>query len=163
MNDLSPLNVMPIYLPAVFQQLSVPEMEFAALGAALGMGNAANAAAYWTKVALETNRRDFSVVEVAPGQTPILPEQRGPTLSARALALVHLAMHDAYFSVLGTQPVPVTDLTWLPGLVLPPGVSNPEAVMAIAAEAMLRRLYRQARHVVAFDAAHDALEAWIAS
>ncbi len=159
MNDLSPLNVTPIYLPAVFQQLSVPEMEFAALGAALGIGNAANAAAYWTKVALETNRRDFSVVEVAPGQTPILPEQGGPTLSARALALVHLAMHDAYFSVLGTQPVPVTDLTWLPGLVVPPGVGNPEAAMAIAAEAMLRRLYRQARHVVAFDAAHDAFMA----
>ncbi|TPG58163.1 phosphatase PAP2 family protein [Roseomonas nepalensis] len=114
-----------------------------------------NAAAYWTGVALETNRRDFSVVEVPPGAPPVPTEQGGPTLSARALALVHLAMHDAYFSVLGTQPVPGTDLTWMPGLVVPAGATSPEGALAAAAEAMLRLLYRHARHQEAFDKARD--------
>ena len=122
-----------------------------------------NAAAYWTEVALEANRRDFSVVEVPPGQPPVPTEQGGPTLSARALALVHLAMHDAYFSVLGVPPVPGGDLTWMPGLVAPAGLGSPEGAMAAAAEAMLRLLYRHERHATAFDQAHDAFMAAIAA
>jgi membrane-associated phospholipid phosphatase len=115
------------------------------------MSNGVNVAAYWTIIALEANRRDFSGV-VFPEESA---EQGGPTLSARALALVHLAMHDAYFSVLGTQPVPGTDLTWLPGLTPPATVSHAEGAMAIAAEAVLRSLYRHPRHITAFNEAHD--------
>jgi len=47
----------------------------------------------WNAVALEANRRDFS--NLAGGSEPS-PEQPGPTLSARALAIVHLAMYDAH-------------------------------------------------------------------
>ncbi|UPJ52334.1 phosphatase PAP2 family protein [Bradyrhizobium sp. 200] len=44
---------------------------------------------YWNAVSLECNRRDHTGVMAARNQ-------RGPTLSSRALAIVHIAMHDAY-------------------------------------------------------------------
>jgi hypothetical protein len=53
---------------------------------------------YWNDVALEANRRDFSNV---PGKTKPAPEQGGPTLSSRALAIVHLAMYDAHAGASG--------------------------------------------------------------
>jgi vanadium chloroperoxidase len=37
--------------------------------------------------------------------------QRGPTLSSRALAIVHLAMHDAFFSINGVSSIPGTGPT----------------------------------------------------
>jgi hypothetical protein len=42
---------------------------------------------YWNEVSLEANR-----VSHTNGKN----EQTGPTLSSRALAIVHLAMYDAY-------------------------------------------------------------------
>ena len=51
-----------------------------------------DSALFWTPVALEANRIDHTD---PPG------EQRGPTLSSRALAMVHLAMHDAFFAAPG--------------------------------------------------------------
>ena len=45
----------------------------------------------WNEVALEANRISFTKPEAA--------EQGGPTLSSRALAIVHLAMYDAYAGV----------------------------------------------------------------
>ena len=47
----------------------------------------------WNEVALEANR-----VSHTNGQG----EQTGPTLSSRALAIVHLAMYDAYVGVAPT-------------------------------------------------------------
>jgi vanadium chloroperoxidase len=47
---------------------------------------------YWNAVALEANREAHTVEN---------GEQRGPTLSARALGIVHLAMHDAFFAIKG--------------------------------------------------------------
>ncbi len=44
---------------------------------------------YWNEVALEANRVDYT-------RAPDLPQQGGPTLSSRALAIVHLAMYDAF-------------------------------------------------------------------
>jgi hypothetical protein len=44
---------------------------------------------YWNAVSLECNRRDHTGVMAARNQ-------RGPTLSSRALAVAHIAMHDAY-------------------------------------------------------------------
>ena len=103
-----------------------------------------NPAAYWSGVALEANRTDFTI---QPGHHRPPAENGGPTLSSRALALVHLAMHDAYVSVLGTIP------PWLPDLEAPSGVTDPIAAMAAAADAMLRRLYRHPVQVTAFDKA----------
>ncbi len=48
---------------------------------------------YWNSVAREVNRRDFSNVA---GTDKPSPEQGGPTLSSRAVAIVHLAMYDAH-------------------------------------------------------------------
>jgi hypothetical protein len=48
---------------------------------------------YWNEVALEANKRDFSNV---PGTNKPSPQQGGPTLSSRALAIIHLAMYDAH-------------------------------------------------------------------
>lgn len=53
---------------------------------------------YWNEVTLEANRRDFSN---APGKDKAEPEQGGPTLSSRAMAIVHLAMYDAHAGVVG--------------------------------------------------------------
>jgi len=55
---------------------------------------------FWNAVALECNRFDHTGVMAASNQ-------RGPTLSSRALAIVHIAMHDAYVLArrgLGTPP-----------------------------------------------------------
>ncbi len=103
-----------------------------------------NPAASWTRIALAANRLDFTA---DPGADRATPEQGGPTLSSRALALVHLAMNDAYFSKIGTQP------TWLPGLTASDN-SAPDGSMAAAAEAVLRALYRKPAQVAALDKAH---------
>src|SRR5919106_6474886 len=50
---------------------------------------------YWNEVALEANR-----VSHTNGKN----EQTGPTLSSRALGIVHLAMYDAYAAVSGNPP-----------------------------------------------------------
>ena len=48
---------------------------------------------FWSAVALEANRVSHS--------DPARMEQTGPTLSSRALAIIHLAMYDAYAGVAG--------------------------------------------------------------
>ncbi|HEX6884505.1 MAG TPA: hypothetical protein VF530_14105 [Planctomycetota bacterium] len=53
---------------------------------------------FWNAVALEANRIDHTVAG--------LENQRGPTASSRAIALVHLAMHDAFFGVAGAAAIP---------------------------------------------------------
>ncbi len=51
---------------------------------------------FWNHLCNEANRTDHT--------TPIPgPSQRGPTRSSRATAIVHLAMHDAFFGVAGGQ------------------------------------------------------------
>jgi hypothetical protein len=110
---------------------------------------------YWNNVALEANRRDFSDVPRAgtdpPGQVPKpAPEQGGPTLSSRALAIVHLAMYDAHAGVVGNPAMP----PYLVGLPAPAAGSNAAAAVAAAAHSCLSALYpRQKPH---FDAAHEA-------
>ena len=51
---------------------------------------------YWNHAALEMNRITHSLGG----------PQGGPTMSSRALGLLHLAMHDAFFIALGPQPAP---------------------------------------------------------
>jgi hypothetical protein len=48
----------------------------------------------WNSIALELNRRDHTGKMNAKNQ-------RGPTASSRALAMVHIAMHDAFFGRTG--------------------------------------------------------------
>ncbi|TKB94426.1 MAG: phosphatase PAP2 family protein [Nitrospira sp.] len=102
---------------------------------------------YWNGVALEANRRDFSNV---PGTDKPSPEQGGPTLSSRAMAIVHLAMYDAHAGVVGGASLPRY-------LSLPPGPgagASAAAAVAAAAHACLSALYpRQKPH---FDLAHQA-------
>ena len=90
---------------------------------------------YWNNVALEANRDDFTVVP-ATGKPRL--EQGGPTLSSRALAIVHLAMYDAFAGITKTPgPLP----PYLLGLPVPPAGAGLEAAVAAAAFDTLVALY----------------------
>ena len=85
---------------------------------------------FWNEVALEADRTTHTTL--APSEV----EVQGPVGSSRALAIVHLAVHDAYFSI---NPKPHgTYLANLP--VVPPGADADSAVAA-AAHATLSALY----------------------
>jgi hypothetical protein len=75
---------------------------------------------YWNSVALEANR---------DSHTNGAGEQAGPMLSARALAIVHLAMYDAY--VAAAKPAGLAP--YLPGL--PPAPAGTVAAAAVAGAA----------------------------
>ena len=81
---------------------------------------------YWNEVALEANR-----VSHTNGKN----EQTGPTLSSRALAIVHLAMYDAYAGVRGNPVTPVNLSAYLPDLPDPELAASPEAAVTAAAVA----------------------------
>ena len=103
---------------------------------------------YWNAVALEANRRDFSNVS---GKDHSEPEQGGPTLSSRALAIVHLAMYDAHAGVTGGPNLP-RYLTG-PNAPVPAAGASAAAAVAAAAHSCLSALYpRQKDH---FYAAHQ--------
>lgn len=90
---------------------------------------------FWNDVALEANRVSF---------TSGTNEQPGPALSARALAIVHLAMYDAFAAVAAVGlPLPLPpDLTpYLPGLPAVPSGATREAATAGAAYTTLVSLY----------------------
>jgi hypothetical protein len=91
---------------------------------------------FWNAAALEADRVSHS--------DPDKREQNGPTLSSRALAIVHLAMYDAYAGVVGAQRY-FNPLPPLP----PAGTSAPDAV-AGAAYTTLAALYKTQREF--FDA-----------
>lgn len=101
---------------------------------------------YWNAVALEANRRDFSDV---PGTSEPKPEQGGPTLSSRALAIVHLAMYDAHAAA-RSAPVALPRYLAAPPSA-PPNTADPAAAVAAAAHGCLVALFpRQKEH---FDSA----------
>jgi Vanadium chloroperoxidase N-terminal domain/PAP2 superfamily len=99
---------------------------------------------YWNNAALEANRRDFSNVA---GTSKPAPEQGGPTLSSRALAIVHLGMYDAHAGVAGN---PASLPAYLPGLPTPAPGASAAAAVAGAAHALLSKLYRS--QIAKFDA-----------
>jgi len=102
---------------------------------------------YWNNVALDANRRDFSN---EPGKDKPNPEQGGPTLSSRALAIVHLAMYDAHAGVVGGAALP----RYLAAPPNPAVGASAAAAVAAAAHACLSALFpRQKAH---FDVAHLA-------
>src|SRR5215218_10064432 len=84
---------------------------------------------YWNDVALEANK-----VSHTNGKN----EQTGPPLSSRALAIVHLAMYDAFAGTSGNPP----DLPpYLPGLSPPAPGASVDAAVAAAAHATLSKLF----------------------
>lgn len=98
---------------------------------------------YWNAVALDANRTDFSNV---PGTDKPSPEQGGPTLSSRALTIVHLAMYDAYAGVIQKAGLP----RYLPSPPNPAAGANPMSAVAAAAHVCLTALYPRQKGV--FDA-----------
>ena len=82
----------------------------------------------WNEVALEANR-----VSHTNGQG----EQTGPTLSARALAIVHLAMYDAYAGIVNDPNAP----RYLPAPPAPVSGASPNDAVAGAALTTLTALF----------------------
>jgi vanadium chloroperoxidase len=87
---------------------------------------------FWNGVALEANRISH---------TNNKKEQTGPVLSARALAIVHLAMYDAYVAV--AKPAGLGP--YLPGLPAAPAGSAAPAAVAGAAHETLSALFPSQR------------------
>ncbi|HRK95816.1 MAG TPA: hypothetical protein PK694_05800 [Rhodospirillales bacterium] len=83
---------------------------------------------YWNEVALQANLESHT-----NGKN----EQTGPTLSSRALGIVHLAMYDAFAGASGN---PADLPPYLPGLPPADGAS-PAAAVAAAAHATLSALF----------------------
>jgi membrane-associated phospholipid phosphatase len=52
---------------------------------------------FWNQVALDASKEDFSTKQPTD---KMMPQQGGPTRNSRALAIVHLAMYDAYAGVI---------------------------------------------------------------
>ena len=97
---------------------------------------------YWNAVALEANRRDFSNV---PGTDKPGPEQGGPTLSSRAMAIVHLAMYDAHAGAVNS-PASLPRYLNIPASPAI-GTAVPAAAVASAAHRCLSALFpRQKAH-----------------
>jgi hypothetical protein len=91
---------------------------------------------FWNAVALEAARVDFANLGSAnPAEAP---QQGGPTFTSRALAIAHLAMHDAYMGATG-------GITYLPytAAELPagPNVAAARVAVATAACVTLTALY----------------------
>ena len=87
---------------------------------------------FWNDVALEANRVSHT--------DPEKRDQNGPTLSSRALAIVHLAMYDAYAGVKNT---PASLPPYLTGLPAAPAGASAAAAVAAAAHATLSFLYKK--------------------
>jgi vanadium chloroperoxidase len=110
---------------------------------------------YWNHVALEMNRITHSLGG----------PQTGPTMSSRALGLLHLAMHDAYFRALGHDGTHATLPTYLPFPVDgtdAPGAgwdrTHADQALTAAAITVLDFLYRGKGPNISV-AAHDTLQA----
>jgi hypothetical protein len=103
---------------------------------------------FWNAVALEANRVSHS--------DPDKREQTGPTLSSRALAIVHLAMYDAYAGIVGGANFP----RYLQPGPAPAGASARDAV-AGAAYTTLTELFKAQKDYfdVQLDAFNPALNA----
>lgn len=101
-----------------------------------------NPITFWNDVALECNRLDHTGKMEARNQ-------RGPTLSSRALAIVHIAIHDAYvLTKRAVKPVSNFDDPYLPAAMWPvynqPVTGQPKTVSAAvsaAASVALLTLY----------------------
>jgi hypothetical protein len=90
-----------------------------------------DAITYWNAVAQEANRVTHTTGDLREAGA------RGPAGSSRAFAVVHLAIHDAYFSI-----HPAANFgTYLAGLPAPQPGAAAEAAIAAAAHSTLSALY----------------------
>ncbi|MDQ3154236.1 MAG: hypothetical protein M3R63_21795 [Actinomycetota bacterium] len=88
---------------------------------------------YWNEVVNEADRTTHTTLAASEARA------QGPCGSSRAYAIVHLAMHDAYFSI-----IPGKYNTYLEGLpAVPPDADADaaDAAVAAAAHATLSALY----------------------
>lgn len=98
---------------------------------------------FWNEVATEADRTTHTT------RAPQEAGAQGPAGSSRALAMVHLAMHDAYFGIYsGYEPYLGMDLP------SPPAGADADAAIASAAHAVLSALYPTQKAF--FDARHAA-------
>jgi len=103
---------------------------------------------FWNAVALEANRVSHS--------DPAKMEQTGPVLASRAIAIVHLAMYDAYAAITGTAgfprylAAPAIPAATIPIPPPPPPNSSVANAVAGAAHKTLSDLYKAQREY--FDA-----------
>lgn len=81
---------------------------------------------FWNEVALEVHRRDFAFDKDA-SDNEISPQQGGPTRTARALAIVHVAMYDAW------NGAKATGKHYLPIAALPTAPTGTSAAVLAAA------------------------------
>jgi hypothetical protein len=102
---------------------------------------------FWNDVALEANK----ISHTEGGSTH--PGVNGPTLSSRALALVHLAMYDACKGT-STSGYFATKPYYHPAAVAAVGSTSQEAAIAAAAHSMLSNLYPKLKGL--FDEKHAA-------
>jgi len=94
-------------------------------------GGSMDAITYWNAVAQEANRVTHTTGD------PREAGARGPAGSSRAFAIVHLAMHDAYFSLNPSSSFG----TYLAGLPAAPAGASADAAVAAAAHATLSAIY----------------------
>jgi vanadium chloroperoxidase len=95
---------------------------------------------YWNSVAMEAVAQDFSTDET--------PEQKGPTATSRAMAMVHIGMHDAYLGVVGAAAGPKNPNgygLYSPVIVAPPPGAQEETAVTAAALTLLNALYPRQR------------------
>ena len=95
---------------------------------------------FWNDVAIEVHRRDFAFDKDPVSGQVIGPQQGGPTRTSRALAIVHIAMYDAWNGAkatgnnyLGQGARPALPTAPPP---VPPPKRNAAAGVAVAAAAM---------------------------
>lgn len=96
---------------------------------------------FWNQVALDTMKEDFS--SSAPEVEPS-PQQGGPTFGSRALAIVHLAMYDAF--VAGNPGGTYLSYAAPPAPALPLGAQR-AAVATAATETLIALYSRQAERL----------------
>lgn len=109
---------------------------------------------YWNQVSLDATKADFSTAD--PSINPS-PEQGGPTRTSRALAIVHLAMYDAYVGVKGGGQ---KYLTYSPSET--PGTNDLQAAQAaVAAAACLTLISLYPRQVETFLNEHEKFVAML--
>ncbi len=97
-----------------------------------------NSIEFWSDVCLEVTRRDFS--KKSDG-SPAKPDQGGPTRTSRAMAIIHLAMHDAYFGTTAPATTYLQRLTPAVPLPPPPAPISVDSAMGTATAVAMLTLY----------------------
>jgi hypothetical protein len=112
--------------------------------------NPAERLRYWNRVAIDASGLDHTPVQ--PGEIRVFGEQLGPGRSARAMAIVHIAMADSVFAIRGQfrryTPIPAA----------PAGSSVDTAIATAAHHTLVRMFPSQAQKLHQLYAAdlHDA-------